>query len=216
MGVVRKIEVSLAAIIAGGALFASLSPGANSSDYEGAYEGAPASSAPTPDFSVSDFSDLQVSDAAQAVAASVAGRRADPSRFSAPTRQADPREADRGAVQVTPRATTQSGPAWSGRTLGIEVTAAPSGAASDANWWLVGGAGRESYAIAPGGLREFTIAPVGAEATIGDAHMGLAFKVSDRAFASVGYVREQRKFTLGTQGWEEEEDYLGVGFQARW
>jgi hypothetical protein len=117
---------------------------------------------------------------------------------------------------VTPRASAPSGPAWSGRTLGVEITAAPSGASSDANWWIVGGAGRESYAVAPGGLREFTIAPVAAETTIGDAHVGVGVRVSDRAFASIGYVREERKFVLGTQDWEEDEHYVGVGFQARW
>ena len=190
MTAVRRIEVSLAAIIAGGALFAALVPGASSSD-------ARYDDTPTPSFSVSEFEDMAMSDASRAVAASISGRRAAP-------------------VQVTPRASAPSGPAWSGRALGIEVTAVPSGAASQADWWLVGGAGRESYAVAPGGLGEFTIAPVAAETTIGDAHMGVGFKVTDRAFASIGYVREQRKFVLGTEDWEEDEHYIGVGFQARW
>ena len=213
MTAVRRIEVSLAAIIAGGALFAALVPGASSSD-------ARYADTPTPSFSVSEFEDMAMSDASRAVAASISGRRADPVRFSAPPPETERSEEDgdrpAAPVQVTPRASAPSGPAWSGRALGIEVTAVPSGAASQADWWLVGGAGRESYAVAPGGLGEFTIAPVAAETTIGDAHMGVGFKVTDRAFASIGYVREQRKFVLGTEDWEEDEHYIGVGFQARW
>jgi hypothetical protein len=209
---VRKIEISLAAIIAGGALFSAFAPGASPDEMDGASSFA----APAATFDVSDFDDLAMSDTSRAVAAAVSGRRADPARFAAPAPQLRQPSANPSSVQVTPRAEAPSGPAWSGRALGIQVTAAPSGAASDADWWLVGGAGRESYAIAPGGLREFTVAPVAAETTIGDAHMGIGFKVTDRAFASVGYVREQRQFILGTQDWEEDEHYVGVGFQARW
>ena len=206
---VRKIEVSLAALIAGSALFTAFVPGASSSDL--------ATSAPTPSFSVAEFQDLEVSETSRAVAASVVGRRTDPLRFTAPTPEpADAAPRQRPSVQVTPRASAVSGPAWSGQALGVEVTAVPSGGASDAEWWLVGGAGQESYAVAPGGLREFTVAPVAAQTTIGDAHMGVGIKVTDRAFASIGYVREQRKFVLGTEDWEEDEHYIGVGFQARW
>ncbi len=210
---VRRIEVSLAAIIAGGALFTAFVPGASPSD-------ARFDDRPTPSFSVSEFQDMAVSDASRAVAASISGRRADPVRFSAPAPEPDTRDRAEGRssapVQVTPRVSASSGPAWSGQALGLEVTAVPSSGASNAQWWLVGGAGQESYAVAPGGLREFTVAPVAAETTIGDAHMGVGFKVTDRAFASIGYVREQRKFVLGTEDWEEEEHYFGVGFQARW
>lgn len=203
---VRKCEVGLAALIAGAAMFASFSPGANSSDV--------GFSAPTPTFNPGDFDDVAVSSASRAVAAAVTGRRADPARFAIAPPQ--PRQADEPAVQVTPTASAGAGPAWSGRALGVEVTAVPSGAASSAQWWIVGGAGRESYAVAPGGLREFTVAPVAAQTTIGDAHIGVGFKVTDRAFASAGYVREQRQFVLGTEDWEEDEHYVGVGFQARW
>jgi hypothetical protein len=216
MNSVRKLEMALAAVIAGGAVFAAFAPGASSSD-SGA--GGASFNAPTPSFSVAEFQDVAVSDAARAVASAVAGSRTDAARFviPAPANAADPGERQtRSPVQVTPRASAPSGPAWSGRTLGVEITAAPSGASSDANWWIVGGAGRESYAVAPGGLREFTIAPVAAETTIGDAHVGVGVRVSDRAFASIGYVREERKFVLGTQDWEEDEHYVGVGFQARW
>ena len=210
---VRRIEVSLAALIAGTALFTAFVPGASPSDSR-------FNDVPTPSFSAAEFQDLAVSDASRAVAASISGQRADPIRFTAPPPEAAGRETSgepaSAAVQVTPRATSESGPAWSGRALGLEITAVPSGGASNADWWLVGGAGRESYAVAPGGLGEFTVAPVAAETTIGDAHMGVGFKVTDRAFASIGYVREQRKFVLGTEDWEEDEHYIGVGFQARW
>jgi hypothetical protein len=209
---VRRLEVSLAAVIAGGAMFTAFVPGASSDETASAASFQP----PALRFDVSQFNDLAVSDASQAVADALTGQRADPARFSAPAPRRAPRTDSAQPVQVTPRAQAVSGPTWSGRALGIEVTAAPSGAASDADWWLVGGAGRESYAVAPGGLRDFTIAPVAAETTIGDAHMGVGFKVADSAFASIGYVREQRRFSLGTEDWEENEHYIGVGFQARW
>lgn len=215
---VRRIEVSLAAMIAGVAMFTAFVPGAEPSEF-GVFEtgdSQPLSAPPTPGFSVSDFNDVAVSDAARAVAASLAGQRTDPRRFAAPVTAAGPAQRARSPVQVTPRAVSDSGPAWSGRTLGVDITAAPSGTHSEAHWWIVGGAGQESYAVAPGGLREFTVAPVAAQTTIGDAHMGLGFKVTDRAFASIGYVREQRKFVLGTEDWEEDEHYIGVGFQASW
>lgn len=212
MTTVRRIEVSLAAIIAGGALFSAFVPGASSNEMSG----APDFAAPVTTFDVSDFDDLAMSNASRAVAAAVLSQRANPARFSAPAPAPNVQPAGTASVQVTPRAETPSGPAWSGRTLGIQVTAAPSGAGADADWWLVAGAGRESYAVAPGGLREFTIAPVAAQTTIGDAYMGIGFKVTDRAFASVGYVREQRKFVLGAEDWEEDEHYVGISFQARW
>lgn len=206
---VRKFEVSLAAIIAAGAMFAAFAPGASPDEIVG---GA-SFSAPSPSYDVAQFDDVELSNAARAVAAAVSGRRADPDRFAAAP---PPRAPAQPAVQVRPRAEAPSGAAWSGRALGLDITAAPSGAASDADWWLVGGAGQESYAVAPGGLREFTIAPIAAETTIGDAHIGVGFKVTDNAFASLGYVREQRRFVLGTEDWEEDEHYIGVGFQARW
>lgn len=218
MSAARKIEVSLAALIAGAAMFAAFVPGAAPSDIETleAPDYARISAGPTPSFSASEFNDLAVSDASRAVAASLARQRTDPARFASPAAAPASTRIARSSIQVTPRVTAQAGPAWSGRTLGVDITAVPSGSASEADWWIVGGGGQESYAVAPGGLREFTVAPVAARTTIGDAHMGVGFKVADNAFASIGYVREQRKFVLGTENWKEDEHYVGVGFQARW
>lgn len=217
---VRKIEISLAALIAGTAVFAAFVPGASSSeseyartDFDATYSNSFA--APIPRFDPAEFQDLQVSDAARAVAASVAGSRIDAQRFNAPAPTY--RELRSAPVQVTPRASAESGPAWSGRTLGVSITAAPQNAdGTTANWWFIGGAGQESYAVAPAGLREFTVAPVAAQTTVGDAHFGVGVRVNEGAYASVGYVREQRKYVLGAEDWEEDEHYFGVGFQARW
>lgn len=214
MRTVRRFELALAGLIAGGASFAALAPGALSSDQSS--DPALGALAPPalPIISAADFADIRISDASRAVAAAVVGGEARAARFAAPApRRNEPGEA---AVSVTPRASALSGPAWSGEALGVQVSYAPPKGPNEPNWWIIGGAGRESYAVAPGGLREFTVAPVSAETTVGDSHLGVAMELGDHAYASVGYVREVRSFSLGTQDWEEEEHYLGVGLQARW
>ncbi len=208
----RKLEISLAALIAGAGAFTALVPGAISND-RGLYE-APAMDAPAASIhnGMLDISD--VSAASRAVAADVISGETQPTRFARATLREDQLTPPSG-VQVSPRASAPSGPAWSGQAVGFDVTYAPMDA-QDRRWWIVGGAGQESYAVAPAGLREYTIAPVSAQTTIGDAHLGVAFALNDNAYASLGYVRENRKFTLGTEDWEEDEHYVGVGVQARW
>ncbi|MEQ8435300.1 MAG: hypothetical protein RIA71_13785 [Oceanicaulis sp.] len=237
MRLVRRFELVLAALVAGGASFAALAPGALSAPGGSSASGVSTASSSalsatsstasrfgdrsaiplTPPeigrVSAADFADIDVSDASRAVAASVMSREARAARFITAPPRAEP---GAGAVRISPRASVQSGAAWSGEALGLEVSYAPPAGPNEPKWWLVGGAGRESYAVAAGGLREFTVAPVSASTTVGDSHLGVAMEISDHAYASVGYVREVRNFTLGTQDWEEEEHYLGVGLQARW
>ena len=208
----RKLEISLAALIAGGSMFGAFVPGASSND-RAVYE-VPEMDAPVASIHAGDFADLELSAPSQAVAAQVLSGDAQPTRFARTTLSAEQLTPPPG-VRVTTRASAPSGPAWSGEAIGLEITAAPFDT-DQGRWWIVGGAGRETYAVAPAGLREFTVAPVTAETTIGDAHLGVAFALNDNAYASVGYVRENRKFTLGTEDWEEDEHYLGVGVQARW
>lgn len=212
----RKIELCLAAAIAGGSMFAAMVPGARSSDLADA--GLSVGGIPTPSFDMSEFEDVAISSTSKAVVDAVSGQSAASTRFSPPRQNGAASNLSLNrATQVTPTVISSSGAAWSGRAVGIEVTVTPGGqSASSDRWWLVGGAGQESYAIAPAGLRDFTVAPVASEGTIGDAHMGVGIRVSERAYASVGYVREARKFTLGTEDWEEEEHFIGVGFHARW
>ncbi|MGJ3232583.1 MAG: hypothetical protein ACFE0P_12360 [Oceanicaulis sp.] len=214
MRAVRRVELALAGLIAAGAGFAALAPGALSS-YESTDPARHAVAPPElPRVSVAEFSNIQVSDASRAVAAAVVSREARAARFAAPAPQRS--EPGSAAVRVTPRASAPSGPAWSGEALGVQLTYAPPTGPNEPNWWLIGGGGRETFAVAPGGLREFTVAPVSAETSVGDTHFGVAVEVNDHAYASVGYVREVRNFSLGTEDWEEEEHYIGVGFQARW
>jgi hypothetical protein len=208
----RKLEISLAALIAGAGMFAAFAPGASSTD-RGVYR-PPALNAPAPTFRASDFADLELSTASRAVAAQVMSGETQATRFTRSAPEGERLRAPAG-LRIAPRASATSGAAWAGQAVGLEVTAAPLDGKKQ-RWWLVGGAGRESYAVAPAGLREFTVAPVGAETTIGDAHLGVAFAINDRAYASVGYVRENRKFVLGAEDWEEDEHYIGVGLQARW
>lgn len=208
----RKIEVSLAALIAGASMFAAFAPGASSTD-RGVYQ-PPALTAPTPTFQASEFADLELTASSRAVAAQVISGEVQATRFTRAAPRGESLTPPTG-LRVAPRASSESGPAWTGQAVGLEVTASASDSQHN-RWWLVGGAGRESYAVAPAGLREFTIAPVSAETTIGDAHLGVAFALNDKAYASIGYVRENRKYSLGAQDWEEDEHYIGVGLQARW
>lgn len=215
----RRLELILAALVAGGASFAALTPGAQSAPGQSSMSAADRATIPLVPprigrVSAADFADIQVSDASRAVARAIVGRKDRAGRFTAALpQQAEP---DDAAIQISPRASVQSGAAWSGETLGLQVSYAPPTGPNEPRWWLVGGAGRESYAVAAGGLREFTVVPVSASTTVGDSHLGVAMELSDHAYASVGYVREVRNFTLGTQDWEEEEHYLGVGLQTRW
>ena len=208
----RKIEISLAALIAGTAMFAAFVPGANSSVNR--VYAPPELDAPAARLDASDFADMDLSAPSRAVAAHVMSGDIQATRFTNASPTGDTLTPPRG-VRVTPRASSTSGPAWTGEAVGLEITAAPLDS-RETRWWLVGGAGRESYAVAPAGLREFTVAPIAAETTIGDAHLGVALALNDNAYASFGYVRENRQFSLGAQDWEEEEHYIGVGLQARW
>lgn len=209
----------LAGVIAGGAAFAAFSPGAFSTSERSVpvrTDAVRASVTPPalPRVSATEFSGIRVSDASRAVAAAIVSGETRANRFAAPAPQRV--EARASAVRVTPRAAASSGPAWTGEALGVQVSYAPPTGPNEPNWWIIGGGGRESYAVAPGGLREFTVAPVSAETSVGDTHLGLAVEVSDHAYASLGYVREVREFSVGVDDWEEEEHFFGVGFQARW
>lgn len=216
----RRLELGLAGLVAGAASFAALAPGALSApdgvDAGLSTDARLSAMAPPalPTFSASEFADVRVSDASRAVAAAMVSDEDRTERFTAPA----PRRGAPGAaaIRVTPRAQSVSGAAWTGEALGVQVSYAPPTGPNEPNWWIIGGGGRESYAVAAGGLREFTVAPVSAATTVGDSHLGLAMEVSDHAYASVGYVREVRSFSLGTTDWEDEEHYLGIGFQARW
>ncbi len=208
----RKLEISLAALIAGTAMFAAFVPGANSS-VRSLYA-PPPMDAPDIRIDSSDFAELDLSEPSRAVAAQVMSGEGQTTRFNTTSPVTAPLTPPPG-VRVSPRASSVSGPAWAGQAVGLEITAAPLDS-GETRWWVVGGAGRESYAVAPAGLREFTVAPIAAETTIGDAHLGVAFALNDNAYASIGYVRENRQFSLGAQDWEEDEHYLGIGLQARW
>lgn len=103
-----------------------------------------------------------------------------------------------------------------GRSLmGFRVTAEP--ATQGPRWWLVAGAERETYAVAPGeGFRDLNLTQVGGSAAVGDAHVGVAMEVGEDAYLSIGYVQERRHYQLGTQDWEERDHFIGAAFRSRW
>ena len=218
----RLIELGLAAMIAGGGLFAAFVPGAASDtprhDLDPALTGH---ALPTPRInpvhanSPDLFSNLRISETSRRVANALMRRAAAPLGYAP-----DPREPapfiEREGISLTSRAEADSEDGWSASAMGIQVRVAPDAGTSEPQWWIVGGAGHESYALSPGSLREYTVAPFSSETVIGDTHLGVAVKLSDNAHASFGYVREKREFHLGREDWEEDEHFIGVGLHARW
>lgn len=218
----RILELSLAALIGGGGLFAAFAPGAApeapihdlSPELTGRSLPTPRlnpASLQNPDF----YRNLRISDASRRVANAIMAPTSRAQTFTPRSETRTP-EASMEGFAVSPRAQSESGDGWSATALGIQVRVSPDTGAAEPNWWIVGGAGRESYAVSPGSLREYTVAPFSSETVIGDTHLGVAVKLSDRAHASFGYVREKREFHLGREDWEEDEHFLGVGLHARW
>ncbi|WP_156776247.1 hypothetical protein [Oceanicaulis sp. HTCC2633] len=218
----RILELGLAAMIASGGLFAAFVPGAASDapvhDLDPSLTGH---ALPTPRVNPAQlrnpefYRDLRISEASRRVANAVMSHTVDLENSRPDERIASPHIAMEGFA-ISPRAQSESGDGWSASALGVQVRVNPETGVSDPQWWIVGGAGRESYAVSPGSLREFTVAPFSSETVIGDTHVGVAVKLSDRAHASFGYVREKREFHLGREDWEEDEHFLGVGLHARW
>ena len=218
----RVLELALAALIAGGAMFASFVPGAASDTPSHALTPSRTDHAPptprvnpahmrTPDF----YRNLRISDSSRRVANALMRRASAPLGYTLEPREAESFVA-RDGVTLSPRAEADSGDGWSASAMGVQIRVAPDAGSSEPQWWIVGGAGRESYALSPGSLREYTVAPFSSETVIGDTHLGVAVKLSDHAHASIGYVREKREFHLGREDWEEDEHFLGIGLHARW
>ncbi|TGY88092.1 hypothetical protein E5163_09625 [Marinicauda algicola] len=123
--------------------------------------------------------------------------------------------ADQIDLAVVPRISATNGDGESRRVMGFSVTAEP--ATDGQRWWLVAGAERETYVVAPdSGFRDLNLSQVGGSAAVGDAHIGIAFEVTEGAYASVGYVQQRRHFQLGTEDWEEQDHFIGATFRARW
>lgn len=123
--------------------------------------------------------------------------------------------ADQIDLAVVPRIAATNGDGESRRVMGFSVTAEP--ATHGQRWWLVAGAERETYVVAPeSGFRDLNLSQVGGSAAVGDAHIGIAFEVTEGAYASIGYVQQRRHFQLGTEDWEEQDHFIGAAFRARW
>ncbi|KAA5805059.1 hypothetical protein F1654_03440 [Alkalicaulis satelles] len=218
----RSAELSLAALVAGGGLFTAFVTDAapqNPAHAPSADPGALALSAPFVDLDA--YSLPQASDGSrQAVAAALsrsgaALRLAEPYPYSLAS--SDETGFDLGPdVQLRARARAVDGSRWSGSALGVQLTASTRTLSDLPPVFLVGGAGRESYVIAPSGMLDYTFAPAGAFASVGDAHFGVGLEVNDDLFVTAGYVREQRHYRMGARDWSEEDHYAGLALRARW
>lgn len=220
----RATELTLAALVAGGALFATFVTDASTQSARSADIPLPGAW-PTPSFSPADFARTQASDGSRAaVAAALSGQGAALRLAAVPDMGRYGAAAEPGAVVLTPDVTLRARPAaaatasgWSGSALGVQLTATPRKMTDLPPLFLVGGAGRESYMIAPGaGPLSYTLAPAGVEARVGDAHFGVGVELGDDVYATVGYVREQRRYRSGMREWKEDEHYAGIALRARW
>lgn len=209
----RAIELSLAALIAGGALFTTFVTDASTqSVLPGDW--------PTPSFDPAEFARTDASDGSRAaVAAVLAGRGTALRLAAAPDLTRETGSGAAGAIALTPEVSLSARagtPGWSGSALGVQVTATTRELTDLPPVFLVGGAGRESYMIAPGGPLNYTLAPAGVEASVGDAHFGVGVELGADVYATLGYVREQRRYRAGVREWKEDEHYAGVALRARW
>lgn len=161
----RILELSLAAIIGCGGLFAAFAPGAApeapihdlSPELTGRSLPTPRlnpASLQNPDF----YRNLRISDASRQVANAIMAPTSRAQTFTPRSETRTP-EASMEGFAVSPRAQSESGDGWSATALGVQVRVSPDTGAAEPNWWIVGGAGRESYAVSPGSLREYTVAP---------------------------------------------------------
>lgn len=214
----RVLELSLAAAISGAALFMAYAPAAKPDEQMRINETG-ASAFPVPrlnpahQFHPDLYDTPDVSEASRAVARTILNNGANRLAQFQPS-QTSPLSA--GRFQVSTRAQRQSMDGWEANAMGIEVQFSPQTGESDPNWWIIGGAGRESYGVSPGSLNSFTVTPLSSETVIGDTHLGIAYQLTDGAYASLGYVREKREFNLGREDWEEEDHFIGIGLHARW
>lgn len=119
-------------------------------------------------------------------------------------------------VTIRGQGASSAPPVWSRSAFGVQVTTSARAVADLPPIFLVGGAGRETYMIAPYGPLNYTLAPAGAEASVGDAHIGVGVELNDKTIATFGYVREQRRYSAGARDWSEDEHYVGVALRARW
>jgi len=214
----RKIELCLAGAISSVAVFTAFVPGAQSETAQADLLRAPAVPVPrvNPAHSLNPdlYQSLRISDASRSVATAILrGGTRQPDFF---TQEFTPAAQETGTLSIQPNIRRETGDGWEAEAMGFEVRFTPRSDAEGPNWWIMGGAGRESYAVAPSSLRQYTVTPVTAEAVIGDTHVGVALQLSDTAYASLGYVREQRNFSLGREDWEEDEHFIGIGVHARW
>jgi hypothetical protein len=212
----RATELSLAALVSGAALFSTfVTDAAPQSDL--------ASGLPSPSIDLSQFARSEVSTGSRAaVAAALGGQGAALRLAAAPDIQDEAGQSRAGSIALTPdvsvraRARAPEANGWTGSALGVQMTASTRQLADLPPVFLVGGAGRESYVIAPGSALSYTLAPAGVEASVGDAHFGVGVELARDAFVTAGYVREQRRYRNGMREWKEEEHYAGIALRARW
>ncbi len=212
----RATELVLAALVAGGALFCAFVTDASP-------QSALSDGWPAPAFNPDDFARTDAAEGSRAAVAAALSGSGTALRFAIePGHTRHTGETSTAAVALTPdvtvraRAATPQGHGWSGSALGLQVSASTRTLTDLPPVFLVGGAGRESYMIAPGGPLSYTLAPAGVEASVGDAHFGVGVELGSDVYATLGYVREQRRYRSGMREWKEDEHYAGVALRARW
>jgi hypothetical protein len=207
----RKIELGLAALIASGAWFATMVPGAQSDSSR-----LEMLSQMRPTVNPSDFDNLKMSDSTRhATRALMRTSDRDPTPLDFWSNGSD---GSQTTLSFEPRVPSRDvdDDAIVGSGLGFTVRAQAPADSEISKWSVIGGAGQESFAITPSGRREMVLVPVAVESSVGDAHFGVGYEINDNAYATLGYVREDRHFTAGNKGWGEKEHFVGISVHARW
>lgn len=210
----RSIELTLAALLSGGALFTSFVTDA-------APQSAGSEHWPLASSNLHPPVSHDVSAGTRAAMAEVLSRSGSALRLL-PASDAGATGHAAGALHLTPdiaiRAHTHSSALsdGSGSSLGIELAARTAPSADLPPVFIVGGVGRETYMIAPSSPREYALVAAGSETSLGDAHIGIGVQLNPNIYATAGYVREKRRYSSGSQGWSEEEHFAGIALRARW
>lgn len=178
---------------------------------------------PSPAIDLAQFARSDASAGSRAAVAAALGGQATALRLAAaPDIPGETGQSPAGTIALTPDITVRArsgapqAEGWSGSALGVQMTASTRQLADLPPVFLVGGAGRESYVIAPGSALSYTLAPAGVEASVGDAHFGVGVELARDVFVTAGYVREQRRYRDGMREWKEDEHYAGIALRARW
>jgi hypothetical protein len=140
----------------------------------------------------------------------------EPPRMTTTVRLAAPVEAADSDAVVTPYAGLALTPEGTEARVGAQLRVGD-GRGDESRWFLFAAAERQALFYDATDmnrpLRAIDITPY---SVIGDAQVGLAYRLTNRADLALAYVRRDWAYQYGTDKWEEEEGFAAVSLVARW